>query len=79
MAAAAFAAAPVVAVSFQGAAGNSPVDYRVTALTAASCTVNVRQSAATVIALLGLTLLGASLPLAGATIHLLANPPGSQA
>lgn len=78
MAAAAFAAAPVVAVSWAGAASSNPVDYRVTALTAASCTVNIRQSTGIAIALLGLTLLGVSAPLAGATVHLIAMPPGSQ-
>lgn len=72
-----FAAAPVIDLAFQGAANASPVDYRITALSATSCTVNVRQSLATVIALLGLTLLAASLPLSGAIIHCIATPSGS--
>lgn len=72
-----FAAAPVVDVAFQGAASASPVDYRITALSATSCTVNVRQSLATVVALIGLTILAASVNLAGATIHLIATPAGS--
>lgn len=76
--AAAFAAAPVIALAFNGAASTSPVDYRVTAVSATSATVHVVQSAATVIALLGLTLLGAAVPLAGATIDLIAMPSGSQ-
>lgn len=72
-----FAAAPVVDVAFQGAGSASPVDYRITALSATSCTVNVRQSLATVVALIGLTILAASVPLAGATVHLIATPAGS--
>lgn len=72
-----FAVAPVVDVAFQGAASASPVDFRITAISAASVTVNVRQSLATVIALLGLTLLAASVPLAGATIHVIATPAGA--
>lgn len=73
----AFPAPPVVSVAFQGAASASPVDYRVTAISTTSVTINVRQSAATVIALLGLTLLAASLPLSGATIHLIAVEAGT--
>lgn len=79
MAAAAFAAAPVVTLAFQGAASASPVDFRITALSATSCTVNVRQSLATVVALIGLTILAASAPLAGATIHIHAIEAGVQA
>lgn len=71
-----FTAPPVVSVAFQGAASASPVDYRVTALTAAGATINVRQSLATVVALIGLTILAASAPLAGATIHLIAVAAG---
>jgi hypothetical protein len=71
-----FAAPPAVALAFHGAASASPVDYRVTALSATSCTVNVRQSLATVISLLGLSLLAASAPLTGATITLIATPSG---
>lgn len=69
-----FAVAPVVTLAFQGAASQSPVDYRITALSATSCTVNVRQSLATVVALIGLTILAASAPLSGATVHLTATP-----
>lgn len=76
--AAAFAAAPIVALAFQGAAAVNPVDFRVTALTATSCTVNVRVSTGITVALLGLTLLGTSTPLAGATIDLIAMAAGSQ-
>lgn len=73
----AFTATPVVSVAFQGAASASPVDYRITALSTTSVTINVRQSLATVIALLGLTLLAASLPLNGATIHVTAVEVGT--
>lgn len=72
-----FTVPPVVAAAFQGAASASPVDYRVTALTAVGCTINVRQSLATVVALIGLTILAASVPLAGATIHLMATAAGT--
>ena len=69
-----FAAPPVVALAFQGAPGNSPVDLRITALSASSVSVNVRRSNATVIALLGLTLLGASQPVSGGIVHCFATP-----
>lgn len=72
-----FAAAPVIGLALQLAASPSPVDYRITALTAASVTINVRQSLATVVALIGLTILAASAPLAGATIHLTATSAGA--
>lgn len=70
-----FPAAPVVTATYQGTASNQPVDFRVTALTATSCTVNVRQSP--VLVVLSLSVLGVSAPLSGATIHLLATPAGS--
>lgn len=73
----AFAATPVVSVAFQGAASQSPVDYRITAISTTSVTINVRQSLATVIALLGLTLLAASAPLSGANIHVIAVEAGT--
>lgn len=72
-----FAINPVVSISFQGAASTSPVDFRITALNTASVTMSVRTSPATVIALLGLTLLGASVPLAGAVMHVIATSTGS--
>lgn len=70
----AFAATPVVQLAYQGVAANSPVDMRITSLSPSAVTVNVRRSGATVVALLGLTLLGASVPLAGALIHCFASP-----
>ena len=77
MTAAGFAATPVVQVSVQAADSASPLDYRITALSATSVTIRVRSSPATVIALLGLTLLGASVPQNGVTVHLTAFAPGS--
>lgn len=71
-----FSSAPAVELSYQGAQSSSPVDYRITAISAASVTAHVRQSTATVVALIGLTLLAQSLPLAGATIHLVATRTG---
>lgn len=70
-----FPAAPIVSHCIQAAASNNPIDQRVTALTATSCTVNVRQSP--IVVVLSLSVVGASAPLAGATIHLLATPSGS--
>lgn len=71
-----FVVPPIVAAAFQGPASASPVDYRITAVSALSVTLNVRQSLATAIALLGLTLLSASAPLAGARIHIVATVAG---
>lgn len=73
---AAFGVAPVVAASIQAASSNNPIDYRVTALTATSCTVQVRQSP--VLVVLSLSVLGVSAPLAGVTVHLDAFLAGSQ-
>lgn len=70
-----FPVAPVVAASYQGAVSNQPVDFRITAVSATSCTVNVRQSP--VLVVLSLSVLGVSAPLAGATVHLLATPAGA--
>lgn len=70
-----FPAAPIVVAGIQAAGSNNPIDYRVTALTATSCTVNVRQSP--VVVVLSVSVVGASSPLAGATVHLLATPAGS--
>lgn len=64
-----FAAPPVVTLTLQGAVSTDPVDLRVTSVSASSCSVHARRSPATAIALLGLTLLGSSVPLVGATIH----------
>lgn len=70
-----FAAAPVVAAAIQAAAGNQPIDFRITALTAASCTINVRQSP--VLIVLSLSVLGVAAPLAGVTVHAIATPAGA--
>lgn len=72
-----FTAPPVVSFAIQSPASNNPIDYRVVALTATSCTVNVRQSA--ILIILSLSVLGVSAPLAGVTVHLHAFAAGSQA
>lgn len=70
-----FPAAPVTDVAIQFAAGSNPIDYRITALTATACTVNVRQSPTLVV--LSLSVLGVAAPLAGVTVHLIATPAGT--
>lgn len=50
------------------------VSKTITALSVSSCTVNVKQSAA--ITILGIGVLAAGAPLAGATVHLTATVPG---
>lgn len=70
-----FAAAPVVDLAIQFAAGSNPIDFRITALSATSCTVNVRQSPTLVV--LSLSVLGVAAPLAGVTVHCIATPAGS--
>lgn len=69
-----FASAPVAAAAVQFAAGSNPIDYRITALTATSCTINVRQSPTLVV--LSLSVLGVAAPLAGVTVHLVASSAG---
>lgn len=73
---AAFGAAPVVTAIIQAAGSNNPIDYRITAVTATSVTINVRQSS--VLIILSLSVLGVSSPLAGVTVHMHAMPSGSQ-
>jgi hypothetical protein len=68
-----FPAAPVVSVGLETTNTNA-TEARVTALSASSCTVNVRQSPGVVI--LGISVLQVPQPLAGATVHLLAIEPG---
>ena len=63
-----FASAPVVSVGLQ-TASTSATEARITALSASSCTVNVRGSA--VVVVLGINVLGAPAPLVGATVHCL--------
>lgn len=69
----AFPVAPVVSVGLQTTNTNA-TEARVTALSASSCTVNVRQSPG--IVLLGISVLQVPQALAGATVHLLAIEPG---
>lgn len=70
-----FPAAPTVALAIQAADSQNPIDYRVTALSATSCTVRCRQSP--IVVVLSLSVVGASAPIAGVTVHLLATPAGS--
>jgi hypothetical protein len=68
-----FAAVPVVSQAVQTTNANA-TEARVTALSAAGCTVNVRQSPGVVI--LGISVLQVPQPLAGATVHLHAMDAG---
>ena len=68
-----FAVPPVVSVGLETTNTNA-TEARVTALTASSCTVNVRQSPGVVI--LGISVLQVPQPLVGATVHLEAIAAG---
>jgi len=68
-----FAAPPVVTVEVQGGNGNAKL-HKITALSAASCTVNVVQSAG--VTLLGIGVLAVATPEAGVTVHVHAMPAG---
>lgn len=70
-----FASAPIAQAAIQAAASNQPIDYRITAISAAACTIHVRQSP--VLVVLSLSVLGVSAPLAGVTVHLFATPSGA--
>lgn len=70
-----FVAAPVVDLAIQFAAGSNPIDFRITAVSATSATVNVRQSPTLVV--LSLSVLGVAAPLAGVTVHAIATPAGA--
>lgn len=70
-----FPSAPSVSVAIQAADSQNPIDFRVTALTATSCTVRCRQSP--IVVVLSLSVVGASSPIAGVTVHLLATPAGA--
>lgn len=72
-----FAAAPVVTATPQAAASNSPIDVRVTAITATSCTINVRQAAVINVALIGLSVLVGTTVAPGVTVHLIGTPAGA--
>jgi hypothetical protein len=69
----AFASVPVTSVGI-ATTNNNVTEARVTALTAAACTVNVRQSPGVVI--LGISVLQVPQPLVGATVHLIAIEAG---
>lgn len=70
-----FTAAPVAAFATEFAASSNPIDARITAKSATSITVNVRQSPTLVV--LSLSVLGVAAPIAGVTIHLIATPSGT--
>jgi hypothetical protein len=76
LAGAGFGSAPVVTTTVQTPSTGS-IDVKVTALTAASCTVNVRQ--APIVTVVAVSVLGAPAPLVGATVHLHAFVSGSTA
>lgn len=68
-----FAAAPIVSMDIQRATGNM-LDFRATAITATSITVNVQQSP--VLSVVGIDVLGARIPAGGVTVHVLARAAG---
>lgn len=70
-----FPAAPVAAAAIQAADSQNPIDYRITGLTATGCTVRCRQSP--IVVVLSLSVVGASAPIAGVTVHLVATPAGA--
>lgn len=72
----AFSAVPDVAQGVQTSNTNA-TEARITALSASSCTVNVRQSPGVVI--LGISVLQVPQPLVGATVHIVAVEPGQGA
>jgi hypothetical protein len=76
LAGAGFGSAPVVTTTVQTPSTGS-IDVKVTALTAVSCTVNVRQAA--IVTVVAVSVLGAPAPLVGATVHLHAFVPGATA
>lgn len=61
-----FSTSPAAALALQTGSANS-VETKVTALTATSCTVNVRS--APIVTVVAVSVLGAPSPLAGATVH----------
>lgn len=76
MATATFAAAPVITHAVQTALADL-TECRISALSAASVTFNVRRSPA--ITLLGVAVVQAPQPAAGVTVHCHAVEPGTQA
>lgn len=70
-----FPSAPVAAAAIQAADSQNPIDFRITALTATSCTVRCRQSP--IVVVLSVSVVGASSPIAGVTVHLIATPAGT--
>lgn len=70
-----FPAAPVIDTEIQFPASANPIDHRITALTATSCTINCKQSPTLII--LSLSVLGIAANIPGVTVHLIATPPGA--
>lgn len=71
-----FAATPVVEATAQAADGVAPIDLRITAISTTGVTIRARQAAAVSVALIGLTVLVATTPLVGLTVHVTANQAG---
>lgn len=73
--AAGFTSLPVVTAELEFPPGSNPIDFRITALSTTSCTVNCRQSPTLVV--LSLSVLGLAANLAGVTVHIHAMPAGA--
>lgn len=69
-----FSAPPVVDTEIQFPASPNPIDHRITALTATSCTINCKQSPTLIV--LSLSVLGVAANISGVTVHLIATPAG---
>lgn len=74
--AAGFTAPPIVTGELEFPPSANPIDFRITALTATSCTVNCKQSPTLIV--LSLSVLGVAANIAGVKVHLHAVPAGSQ-
>lgn len=75
MTAAGFAVAPVVDSEIQFPASQNPIDHRITALTATSCTINCKQSPTLIV--LSLSVLGVAANIAGVTVHAIFTEAGA--
>lgn len=73
----AFVATPVIEATAQAADAVTPIDLRITAVSTTGCTIRARQSSAVVVALIGLTVLVATTPLVGLTVHITASQAGA--
>lgn len=70
-----FSSPPVADASVQTPDSQNPIDFRIIGLTATGCTVRCRQSP--VLVVLSQSVIGASSPVAGVTVHVVATPSGS--